>query len=136
MALVVTSCHSTRIQRLTACKALSVLATLFFLSYTKNSKNFWIKVYSIACFKHHTFFIFLFFFSIISGLLSFLDLLAILSYTTRCLSRTSSTTGVAYNYKPYYYKRWIGILIRRLHLLIVCFAISLLGAVVRDLAHL
>jgi len=33
--LIITSRYSTRIQRLTACRALPVLATLFLLSYTK-----------------------------------------------------------------------------------------------------
>jgi len=33
--LIITSRYSTRIQKLTACKALPVLATLFLLSYTK-----------------------------------------------------------------------------------------------------
>ena len=35
MALIITSHYSTTIQRLTACRALPVLATLFLLSYTK-----------------------------------------------------------------------------------------------------
>ena len=33
--IIITSCYSTTIQRLTACRALPVLATLFLLSYTK-----------------------------------------------------------------------------------------------------
>jgi len=33
--LIITSCYSTKIPRLTACRALPVLATLFLLSYTK-----------------------------------------------------------------------------------------------------
>ena len=33
--IIITSCYSTTVQRLTACRALPVLATLFLLSYTK-----------------------------------------------------------------------------------------------------